>query len=117
MINQDPDSERVFALVTAKIAAHGDDVGAAVSAAIGWIAEHLPVYSANFVLTTATDLWRCAIRSRTSCGSCRGAPVARPVGASSMPAPTPSMSAPWRWRIGPAWSSSAQDVGESGERA
>jgi glutamine amidotransferase len=28
-----------------------------VCAAIGWIAEHLPVYSVNFVLTTATDLW------------------------------------------------------------
>ena len=42
----------VFALVTAEIAAHGDDVDAGVSAAIGWIAEHLRVYSANFVLTT-----------------------------------------------------------------
>ena len=51
------DSERVFALLTAEIAAHRDDVDAGVSAAIGWIAEHLPVYSANFVLTTATDLW------------------------------------------------------------
>ncbi len=38
----------VFALVTAEIAAHGDDVDAGVSAAIGWIAEHLRVYSANF---------------------------------------------------------------------
>jgi predicted glutamine amidotransferase len=51
------DSERVFALITAEIAVHGEDVGAGVSAAIGWIAAHLPVYSVNFVLTTATDLW------------------------------------------------------------
>ena len=53
----DTDSERVFALVTTEIAGHGDDVGAGVSAAIGWIAEQLPVYSVNFVLATATDLW------------------------------------------------------------
>ena len=51
------DSERVFALITTEISAHGEDVGAGVSAATGWIAEHLPVYSVNFVLTTASDLW------------------------------------------------------------
>ena len=51
------DSERVFALLTAEIAGHGDDVGAGVCAAIGWIAEQLAVYSVNFVLATATDLW------------------------------------------------------------
>jgi hypothetical protein len=47
----------VFALITAEIEAHGDDVYAGVFAAIGWIAAQLPVYSVNFVLATATDLW------------------------------------------------------------
>jgi glutamine amidotransferase len=51
------DSERVFALITAEIAEHDDDVTAGVTAAVGWICDHVPVYSLNFVLATATDLW------------------------------------------------------------
>lgn len=51
------DSERVFALATAEIAARGGDVSAGLTAAIGWVSDHLPVYSVNAVLTTATELW------------------------------------------------------------
>jgi predicted glutamine amidotransferase len=51
------DSERVFALITAEITRHRGDVTAGVTAAIEWISSQLPVYSLNFVLATATDLW------------------------------------------------------------
>jgi len=51
------DSERVFALITAEITRHRGDVTAGVTAAIEWISSELPVYSLNFVLATATDLW------------------------------------------------------------
>ncbi len=57
LVRGETDSERVFALITAETLRHGGDVGAGVVAAISWIAEHLPVYSLNFVLTTATDVW------------------------------------------------------------
>ncbi len=51
------DSERVFALITAETARCAGDVQSGVVAAISWIGQQLPVYSLNFVLTTATDLW------------------------------------------------------------
>jgi cytochrome c biogenesis protein CcdA len=51
------DSERVFALITVESASRGGDVTAGLTAAVGWISDHLPVYCVNLVLTTATDLW------------------------------------------------------------
>ena len=51
------DSERMFALITAEIRRAGGDVAAGIAAALTWIAENLPVYSLNFILTTATGLW------------------------------------------------------------
>lgn len=51
------DSERLFALVTAEIAAHDGDVGAGIEAAVRWVAATLPLYSLNFVLATARELW------------------------------------------------------------
>ncbi|MCD4853433.1 class II glutamine amidotransferase [Arthrobacter sp. AK01] len=51
------DSERLFALITAETRRAGGDVGAGITHAIGWIAEALPVFSLNFILTTATDMW------------------------------------------------------------
>jgi glutamine amidotransferase len=51
------DSERVFALITAEIADHDGDVMAGIEAAITWIGDHLPVYSLNFVITAARELW------------------------------------------------------------
>ena len=32
-------------------------MAAGLTAAIGWISAHLPVYALNLVLITATDLW------------------------------------------------------------
>lgn len=57
LVHGDTDSERMFALITAEVSRHGGDVRAGVAAAMEWIAARLPLYSVNFVLTTATDLW------------------------------------------------------------
>jgi predicted glutamine amidotransferase len=51
------DSERVFALITASIGAHGGDVEAGVFDAIVWLADNVPIYSVNLLLSTATDVW------------------------------------------------------------
>ena len=51
------DSERMFALTTAETRRAGGDVAAGITAALAWISDSLPVYSLNFILTTATDLW------------------------------------------------------------
>lgn len=53
----DTDSERMFALITREIAAAGGDVQAGIAAALRWVAANLPVYAANFLLASATDLW------------------------------------------------------------
>src|SRR5512132_3534865 len=45
-VGGDTDSERYFALVAKEIRARSS-VGAGISAAVGWIAENLPVYSIN----------------------------------------------------------------------
>ena len=51
------DSERVFALITGEARRHHGDLRAGLLAAVGWIADQLPVYAVNLVLATATDLW------------------------------------------------------------
>lgn len=51
------DSERFFALITREIAAHGGDVTAGIVRAARWVADELPVYSLNLVLTTRDELW------------------------------------------------------------
>jgi predicted glutamine amidotransferase len=51
------DSERVFALITASIRAHGGDVTAGLVDAMTWLAANVPIYAVNFLLSTATDLW------------------------------------------------------------
>ncbi|MDH6198995.1 putative glutamine amidotransferase [Mycobacterium frederiksbergense] len=51
------DSERVFALITAAVLAHDGDVGAGIVDAIGWLADNVPIYAVNFLLSTATDMW------------------------------------------------------------
>jgi predicted glutamine amidotransferase len=56
LVSGDTDSERLFALIT-RFAERDGDVGAAITRAMRWVAEHLPVYAVNLVLTTATDLW------------------------------------------------------------
>jgi glutamine amidotransferase len=57
LVQGDTDSERMFALITAEIDAHGGDVEAGIGAAVGWIAANVPVLSLNFILIDAHDLW------------------------------------------------------------
>lgn len=57
MVLGDTDSERYFALITREIAARDGDVAAGITAAANWIAENLPLYSINMILTTPRDLW------------------------------------------------------------
>ena len=55
-VGGDTDSERYFALIAKEIRARAS-IGAGISAAVGWIARNLPLYSINFVLATADELW------------------------------------------------------------
>ena len=55
-VGGDTDSERYFALIAKEIRARAS-IGAGISAAVGWIARNLPVYSINFVLATPDELW------------------------------------------------------------
>lgn len=55
-VGGDTDSERYFALIAKEIRTRAS-IGAGISAAVGWIARNLPVYSMNFVLATADELW------------------------------------------------------------
>jgi glutamine amidotransferase len=57
LVGGDTDSERFFALVTREARAAGGDVGAGIEAAVGWIAERLPMFSLNLVLATPDELW------------------------------------------------------------
>ena len=51
------DSERLFALITRHIRDHDGDVRAGIVSATRWLAEHVELYSLNFVMTTAEELW------------------------------------------------------------
>ena len=57
LVHGDTDSERLFALITRETELRDGDLEGGIRAAIGWVADHLPVFSLNFVLATATDLW------------------------------------------------------------
>ncbi|MEU5691838.1 class II glutamine amidotransferase [Actinosynnema sp. NPDC020468] len=57
LVEGDTDSERFFALITQRIDEQDGDVGAGIAAAARWVAEHVPVYAINLVLTTPTELW------------------------------------------------------------
>jgi glutamine amidotransferase len=57
LVAGDTDSERFFALITKHIDANGGDVGAAIATAAQWVADNVPVYAINLVLTTPTELW------------------------------------------------------------
>jgi predicted glutamine amidotransferase len=56
LVAGDTDSERLFALIT-RYAEDTGDVGTAITGAVRWVAEHLPVRAVNLVLTTPTELW------------------------------------------------------------
>jgi glutamine amidotransferase len=57
LVHGDTDSERLFALVTRQIDAHAGDVPAGIAAACSWVAANLPLFSINFVLVSAAELW------------------------------------------------------------
>lgn len=57
LVGGDTDSERMFALITAETRRNDGSVPAGIAAAIGWIADHLGVFSVNFVLGTPDELW------------------------------------------------------------
>ncbi|MFJ4210555.1 class II glutamine amidotransferase [Paenarthrobacter sp. NPDC089675] len=57
LVRGQTDSERLFALITAETRRANGDVTAGIRAAVGWVAGELPVFSLNFILTTATDIW------------------------------------------------------------
>ena len=57
LVHGETDSERLFALITRETAAAGGDVGAGIEVACSWVAENLPLYAINLVLSTAEELW------------------------------------------------------------
>jgi predicted glutamine amidotransferase len=57
LVRGQTDSERVFALTTASIRDRRGDVGAGIVDAVGWLAETVPVYAVNLLLSTASDMW------------------------------------------------------------
>jgi glutamine amidotransferase len=56
LVQGDTDSERIFALITACIRSSGD-VGAGIVDAVGWLAETVPIFAVNMLLSTSTDMW------------------------------------------------------------
>jgi glutamine amidotransferase len=56
-VHGDTDSERLFAMITREIRRHDGDVRAGIVAGVGWIAAHLPIYSLNLIVTTATEVF------------------------------------------------------------
>jgi predicted glutamine amidotransferase len=57
LVTGDTDSERFFALITRQIDRHAGDVGAGIAAAAQWVANTLPLFALNLILTTPTELW------------------------------------------------------------
>lgn len=57
LVHGDTDSERYFALITRHTDEHDGDVGAGITSAVGWMADHLRILSLNFVLVSAQELW------------------------------------------------------------
>ncbi|MFJ4026636.1 class II glutamine amidotransferase [Paenarthrobacter sp. NPDC089989] len=57
LVQGQTDSERFFALITAEVRRTGGDVAAGIARAVSWTAAEVPVFSLNFILTTATDVW------------------------------------------------------------
>ncbi|MDT5284690.1 MAG: hypothetical protein QOJ20_5885 [Mycobacterium sp.] len=57
LVQGDTDSERIFALITACIRRHNGDVGAGIVDAVGWLAETVPIFAVNMLLSTSTDMW------------------------------------------------------------
>lgn len=57
LVQGETDSERVFALITAGVRTHDGDVRAGIVDAVGWLADTVPIFALNVLLSTATDMW------------------------------------------------------------
>jgi predicted glutamine amidotransferase len=57
LVHGSTDSELFFALINKCIDECDGDIGAGIAAAANEMAESIPLYSLNLVLSTATDLW------------------------------------------------------------
>jgi predicted glutamine amidotransferase len=57
LVSGDTDSERFFALITREIGLAGGEVGAGITRAAQWVADHLPLFAINLVLITPDGLW------------------------------------------------------------
>jgi len=57
LVAGDTDSERLFATITKAIRDHDGDVWAGIVAATGRLAAEVELYSLNFLLATADELW------------------------------------------------------------
>jgi glutamine amidotransferase len=57
LVQGDTDSERIFALITACIRGRNGDVGTGIVDAVAWLAETVPIFALNMLLSTATDMW------------------------------------------------------------
>ncbi|MGS0684818.1 class II glutamine amidotransferase [Nakamurella sp. GG22] len=57
LVGGQTDSERMFALITAEARRNGGDVTAAITAALTWISDSLPVFAVNLLLATPGELW------------------------------------------------------------
>ncbi|MEV0945553.1 class II glutamine amidotransferase [Rhodococcus sp. NPDC049939] len=57
LVRGDTDSERVFALITGHIGRSGGGVKAGITTAVDWLADNVPIYALNFILTTPDELW------------------------------------------------------------
>lgn len=51
------DSERFALLIAAETQCQGGDVAAGITAAAGWLASNVPLYSLNTVVITAGNMW------------------------------------------------------------
>lgn len=56
-VQGETDSEHVFALVTRETKRAGGDVVEGVRQALNWLAENVPVYAVNLIITTAHEMW------------------------------------------------------------
>ncbi|WP_072688100.1 class II glutamine amidotransferase [Rhodococcus marinonascens] len=57
LVHGDTDSERIFALITRHIDRNSGDVTAGIATAVRWLADNIPIYALNFLLTTPGELW------------------------------------------------------------
>ena len=57
LVAGDTDSERLFALIASEIRSGDGDVGSAITRAVQWVADQVPVFAVNIVLAGPDDLW------------------------------------------------------------